>query len=303
VPVSTIHTWSATEAPSLDEARAYCRDLARSHYENFAVVSRFLPQRYRQDLFHVYGFCRTVDDLGDEAPGDRLALLDRWEEELRACYREDVRGPSHPVMVALQETIRKYDIPPQPFLKLIEANRMDQRQQRYSTYADLLRYCEHSANPVGHLVLYVWGYRDADRQRLSDATCTALQLTNFWQDVRRDWELGRLYIPLEDMQRFGYSEDALAARQANDRLRALLAFEVARARALFREGLKLVPLVSRDLQVDLRLFTLGGRKVLDAIERQGYDVLSRRPAITRWQKGRLALGALVALKLGWGSRP
>jgi squalene synthase HpnC len=299
--VSTIHSWSTTQVPSLNEARAYCRALARSHYENFTVVSWFLPKRFRQDLYHVYGFCRTVDDLGDEAAGDRLTLLDRWETELRSCYGEGGHAPTHPVMVALQETIGKYSIPPEPFLKLIEANRMDQRQRRYLTYADLAHYCQHSADPVGHLVLYIWGYRDAERQRLSDATCTALQLTNFWQDVRRDWAMGRLYIPQEDMARFRCTEAELAAGDANNRFRALMAFEVERARGLFQEGLRLLPLVERELRVDLRLFTAGGLEVLDAIEAQGYDVLSRRPALSRWRKARLTLSALAALRLGLGS--
>ena len=186
------------------EALVYCQRLALSHYENFTVASWLLPRALRQHVYAVYAFCRHVDDLGDEAPGDRLKLLDDWQAELERCYHST---PSHPVFVALRETIRRFAIPPQPFLKLIEANRMDQRTSRYRTFEELLHYCDHSANPVGHLFLYLFGYADAERQGLADATCTALQLTNFWQDVAVELGKGRVYIPQEDMPRFGCSEE------------------------------------------------------------------------------------------------
>ena len=280
--------------PDLASAYRYCTQLAKSHYENFTVVSWFMPRGLRPHLSAVYAFCRHTDDLGDEAAGDRLALLDAWERELELCYGG---APKHPVLVALQDTIAQYGIPDEPFRKLIEANRMDQRQHRFSSYGELLHYCEHSANPVGLMVLYVLGYDDEERQRLSDATCTALQLANFWQDVRRDWEMGRVYIPQEDMARFGYTEEELAGGVVNDRFRALMRFEVERAEELFRQGLPLARKLHGLARLDVALFSKGGLAVLAAIRRQGYDVLSARPTVSKARKAWLMLstGARTAL--------
>ncbi len=277
---------------TLEEAFAYCQRVAVGHYENFSVASWLLPRALRLHLYSVYAFCRGVDDLGDEAQGDRLALLDEWEAELRRCYQGT---PRHPAFVALRETVRRFDIPPEPFLRLVEANRMDQRVTRYGSFEELLHYCQHSANPVGHLVLYVFGYRDSERQRLADATCTALQLTNFWQDVARDLEKGRIYIPLRAMERFGYREEELTARVYNERFRALMAFQVSRTRELFRQGLGLVGRVRGRLRLELRLFNLGGLAVLDAIEGIDYDVLHRRPALSRLRKAALMARGLLPL--------
>ena len=278
----------------LDEAYDLCARLARSHYENFTVASLFLPSDKRGYFYAIYAFCRFVDDLGDEFEGDRLAALDYWQEQTEACFSG---APAHPYMIALQDTIRTFDIPREPFLRLIEANRMDQSATRYPTYADLEHYCRHSANPVGHLVLYVCGYRDEERQRLSDYTCTALQLANFWQDVSRDYDKGRIYIPLEDMDRFGYSEDELARREVTDAFRRLIAFEVERARDLFIKGLPLVDMVDRDLKLDIALFSRGGMSVLDSIERRDYDSLSGRPVVGKAKKIYLLLSALFRLRL------
>lgn len=282
------------EVCSLEEAYALCIRLARTHYENFTVGSWLLPKEKLRHVCAIYAFCRTVDDLGDEAQGDRLALLDAWEEDLRRCYGGT---PRHPYLKALQATIQAFDIPITPFLKLIEANRLDQRHSRWPTFQDLLFYCDHSANPVGHLFLYLCGYRDAERQRLADATCTALQLTNFWQDVRRDWEKGRIYIPEEDMAHFGYTEGELARGIVNDAFRRLMAFEVERARALFRQGLPLVDKVEGIVRLDIKLFTLGGMAVLDAIERQGYDTLTRRPSLSKARKMWLLAKTFVEMKV------
>lgn len=275
------------------QAFAYCRKVALGHYENFSVVSWLLPRALRPHVYALYAYCRGVDDLGDEAEGDRLALLDEWDADLRRCYGgtpRDIR------FVALQQTIRKFDIPPEPFLRLIEANRRDQAVSRYQTFDDLLDYCSYSANPVGHLVLYVFGYRDERRQRLSDATCTALQLANHWQDVSVDLEKGRVYIPLEDMERFGFSEAELLERRTTKAFRRLMRFEVERARDYFREGLGLIPLVSGRLQVDLRLFTLGGLAILDEIERVRYDVLRHRPRVSKARKLWLAVRGLMPVQ-------
>src|SRR5881394_3804353 len=199
-------------APSLSEAYAYCERLARTHYENFFVASWFLPKRLRQHFFNVYAYCRISDDLGDETGNTQasLLLLDEWETELNACYEG---APRHPVFVALAGTVREFDIPKQTFADLLSAFRQDQRVTRYETFADLLGYCHYSANPVGHLVLYLCGYRDPDRQQLSDFTCTALQLANFWQDVSVDYEKGRMYLPVEDLRRFSVTEADIGAKK------------------------------------------------------------------------------------------
>jgi squalene synthase HpnC len=281
------------DAPTMAEAQEYCRRLARTHYENFSVASWFLPERLRQDFFNVYAYCRISDDLGDEV-GDAdasLRLLDQWEGELDACY---AGSPRHPVFVALAETVRKCEIPKQTFVDLLTAFRQDQRVSRYSAFEDVVGYCRYSANPVGHLVLYVCGYRDRDRQALSDFTCTALQLANFWQDVSPDYARGRIYLPLEDMRRFGVTEDDLAAGRNTSAFCEMMRFEVERARDWFSRGLPLIGKVDRDLSLDLELFSRGGQEILNAIEAQGYNVLGRRPAISKSRK--LTLVARAA----WG---
>lgn len=279
-------------APLLDEARAYCRRLATTHYENFSVATWFLPKHLRQHFYNVYAYCRISDDLGDEVgdPGASLRLLDQWETEWRACYEG---SPRHPVFVALAETVRTFDIPQHEFSDLLRAFRVDQTTTRYPTFDDVLAYCRYSANPVGHLVLYLCGYRDAERQALSDRTCTALQLANFWQDVSVDYAKGRIYLPLEDLGRYRVSEDDLAQNRNTPTFCAMMKFEVERARDWFREGLPLVGMVNKELAVDLELFTRGGQEVLNAIERQGFAVLGRRPSISKSRK--LALVARAAL--------
>lgn len=270
-----------------DAAFAECKHLATTHYENFSVLSWFLPRRLRPHFSSVYAFCRQTDDLGDEGaftPEERLARLDTWERDLRRCFAEG-ETPQHPYLVALQETVRQFDLPQEPFLSLIKANRMDQLVHRYRTYETLLEYCEQSANPVGRLVLMLYGYRDAARQGYADAICTALQLTNFWQDVARDYqERGRTYLPQQDMARFGYSEAALARSRCTPAFQALLAFEVQRTRDLFAEGMPLLAQLPALPRRAVALFVLGGLKTLAAIERQGCDVFTHRPTLSRRQK-------------------
>jgi squalene synthase HpnC len=283
-------------APSEAEAQEYCRRLARSHYENFSVASWFLPERLRQHFFNIYAYCRIADDLGDEVgdPEASLQLLDEWQAELDACY---AGMPRHPVFVALTATVRKFNIPRQPFTDLLQAFRQDQTVTRYETFPDLVRYCRYSANPVGHLVLYLCGYRDHERQALSDCTCTALQLANFWQDVSVDYSKGRIYLPLEDLRRHGVGEEEIASKRNTPAFCEMMRFEVRRAREWFREGWPLSGKVDREFAVDLELFSRGGQEILNAIERQGYAVLGRRPAISKTRKlalvARAALGKLV----------
>src|SRR5258706_7159434 len=237
------------EAPSEAEAREYCQRLARSHYENFSVASWFLPKRLRQDFFNVYAYCRISDDLGDEV-GDTAAslqLLDEWEAELNACYDG---LPRHPVFVALSETVRKFEIPKHEFVDLLTAFRQDQTVHRYEMFADLLGYCRNSANPVGHLVLYLCGYRDPERRQRSDYTCTALQLANFWQDVSADYCKGRIYLPLEDLRRFGVTEGEIHTARNGDAFRAMMHFEVRRWRERVGHGLPLSSQVDGQVPCD-----------------------------------------------------
>ncbi|HEY2114567.1 MAG TPA: squalene synthase HpnC [Candidatus Angelobacter sp.] len=279
-------------APSLEEARAYCERLAKSHYENFSVATWFLPRRLRQHFYNVYAYCRISDDLGDEVgnPQQSLELLDQWEGQLNSCY---AGSPRHPVFVALRETVEQFGIPKYEFSDLLIAFRQDQTVSRFETFDDVLGYCRYSANPVGHLVLYLCGYSDLGRQQLSDYTCTALQLANFWQDVFVDYGKGRIYLPLEDLRRFGVTGDDIALRRATPQFVAMMKFEVERAREWFERGLPLVKMVSRELAVDLQLFSRGGQEILNAIERQGFDVLRSRPVISKPRKLMLVLRAAM----------
>ena len=279
---------------SAEQAYEQCASLARSHYENFTVVSRFLPGEVRKHLYAIYAFCRTVDDLGDEHTGDRLAALDDWEQDLLRCYEGD---PAHPYLRALQHTIREFDIPSEPFLRLVEANRMDQKANRYGSFEDLEFYCQHSANPVGRLVLYVFGYRTWTVIDCPMQHALRCKSPTSGQDVARDYAMNRIYIPQEDMRRFGYSEDELARGVVNESFRSLMAFQVERARGLFAEGEKLIDTLEGRFKLDVALFTKGGSKVLDMIERRGYDVLSSRPALSKSSRLRLMLGTFLKLKL------
>lgn len=272
------------------EARAYCSRLARTHYENFTVASFLLPRHLLRHFHNIYAYCRWADDLADETgAGEALPLLRWWREELLRVYHG---RPRHPVMVALRETIERFQIPARPFLDLLIAFEQDQRLKRYDTYAQLLHYCQHSANPVGYLVLYLCESYSAENAALSDCLCTALQLTNFWQDVSRDLDIGRVYLPAEDCARFGYRDEDLEARRFTPEFAALLQFEVARARQLFQEGMPLVARIAPDLRADISLFIQGGMATLRKIEDAGFDVWRARPVLGKWDKGKLLLEAL-----------
>lgn len=280
-------------------ARAYCARVARSHYENFTVVSVLLPRRLVPHFHAVYAVCRWADDLADETAGgeDSLRLLDWWRRELLASYAGE---PSHPVTVALTDTIRRFAIPPEPFLALISAFEQDQRVKRYATFADVLDYCTRSANPVGRLVLHLFECCDDRRAVLSDEVCTGLQLANFWQDVARDRAIGRVYVPQEDMDRFGVTDDELATKRFTPASGELLRLQVARTRGFFDRGAELLPLLPIGARIDVDLFIRGGRATLDAIARVGYDVLTRRPTVGKWAKAWLLVRAVGAkMWAGW----
>jgi squalene synthase HpnC len=277
---------------SPEEAQKYTRWLATHHYENFNVVSWLLPKALHQHFYNVYAYCRWADDLGDEVPNPQraLELLSWWEHELDVCYEGK---PSHPVFVALRETIVAKDIPKQPFADLLKAFRQDQTVKRYPDWNSVLGYCVYSANPVGRLVLYLCGYRDEGRQRLSDATCTALQLANFWQDVSRDLDIGRIYIPLDAAAAQGLTETDIFERRFDERYVRLMKDLIGRTRALFTQGMPLAKMVDGRLSVDLEMFTRGGVAVLEAIESRGYDTLHQRPAVSKVKQASLLGRTLV----------
>jgi squalene synthase HpnC/squalene synthase HpnD len=274
-------------------AQQYTRWLATHHYENFNVVSWLLPKELHQHFYNVYAYCRWADDLGDEIPDSAraLELLDWWEQGLNACYEDH---PSHPVFVALRETIVAKDIPKQPFADLLKAFRQDQTVKRYPTWEAVIGYCLYSANPVGRLVLYLCGYRDEQRQHLSDATCTALQLANFWQDVSRDLEKGRIYIPLDIAAIHGLSETDIVECRFDERYPRLMKDLIARTRTLFDEGLPLTKMVDARLSIDLEMFSQGGLAVLNAIETSGYVTLHHRPSISKAKQVRLLARSFLA---------
>jgi squalene synthase HpnC len=276
---------------TLAEAYAHCARVARQHYENFPIGSWLLPRRLRRDLAAVYAFARGGDDLADEGPRPgRVEALDAWEAKLLACVA-DPAGAEDPVFLALGHTIATHGLPLEPFRDLMTAFRRDAggATRTLATFADVLEYCRCSANPVGRIVLGLFGYRDAECQVRSDDVCTALQLTNFWQDVREDHARGRVYLPQEDLDRFPGSREALETGRVTAGFQRLLAFEIERTRTLFRRGLTLTDLVTGRLRREVRFFAHGGLAVLDGIAAAEHDVFARRPALTHGQLARLVL--------------
>jgi squalene synthase HpnC len=278
-----------TSRPSPGEAAEYCRRLARSHYENFTVASWLLPRRLRPHFHAIYAYCRWADDLADEpaAGDDRLALLDWWENELDRCYAGEAE---HPVFVALSATIREFAIPREPFARLLAAFRQDQHVKRYETHDDVLGYCRNSANPVGRLVLHLARCHDLERGELADSICTGLQLANFCQDVARDWDQGRLYLPQATLARHGYTAKMFAGREFNEPFRRALRDEVDRAQSYLERGQPLVGLVPRELRVDVALFAAGGLCVLRAVRDLDYNVWNQRPVLSKARQLRLLAG-------------
>lgn len=278
---------------SLDESLAYTRWLATAHYENFHVVSVLLPRHLHQDFYNVYAFCRWADDLGDEIgdTAESLRLLAWWRADLVRMYAGQA---SHPVFVALQQTAERRSLPIDPFDDLIKAFELDQRKTRYANWTDVEEYCRWSANPVGRLVLMLCGYRDERRFALSDATCTGLQLANFWQDVTVDWAKDRVYLPQDLLARHGTGDADIAARRFTPGFTAAMREAVSYARAKFREGLPLVRMLDARLALDIELFSRGGMFILDKIEEQGFDVLKERPKIQKSERVALLLRALLS---------
>lgn len=283
---------------SLREARLYCRRLAKQHYENFTVASWFLPGYLRQHFYNIYAYCRWADDLADEVndPQQSLALLDWWETQLRDCYRGQI---THPVFIALDETIRSFRIPIEPFADLLAAFRQDQIVNRYETIDHLLQYCRYSANPVGHLVLYLGECFSIEHAKLADSICTGLQLANFCQDVAGDWDRGRIYLPLDESRKFGYTEAMFQQREYNEEFCRLMSFQVDRAEYYLQAGLPLINMMPKDLRLDISLFIYGGMAILRAIRRRNYDVWTRRPTVSKMDKLRLCVGCWWRTRKAW----
>ena len=286
---------------SRDEALAYTLDLATGHYENFSVISRLVPRNLRPHFASVYAFCRWADDLGDETGSKSRSseLLAWWRDELSQCYAGQ---PRHPVFVALQPTIQQFDIPVTPFENLIDAFEQDQHVDRYETWDRVVDYCRRSANPVGRLVLYLSGYRDETRQQLSDATCTALQLVNFWQDVRRDIiERDRIYVPTDALRQHGLSHKDLIAHVNGERTidaRPVIRDLVQRTWLLFQTGRRLWPMIEGPTRSSVKLFTQGGEHIMKCIEQIDYRTLDQRPTLTRFSKALLVFKALAGRVVG-----
>ena len=282
------------ERPTLEDARAWCRNLATTHYENFHVATFFLPSKVKPHFESIYAYCRVADDLGDEVSDPIVAtgLLDTWGAMLEECYDAPERS-THPVFVALHETIRDCNPPRQLFLDLLHAFRMDQYKTEYESWRELLEYSHYSANPVGRLVLWVCGYKEESLALLSDKVCTALQLANFWQDVVEDAERGRRYIPAESMMRFGVVEGQIEGRVFTPEFRAMMQDLVVRTRAMLLEGGAISSHVGKELKVVLDLFRKGGEAILNGITRQDFDVLRGRPVVSKARKVGLLMEALV----------
>lgn len=275
---------AAARPVDLREAYAWCGRLARSHYENFTVASWLMPRAMRPHVHAIYAYARMADDFADEERS--LERLDEWERGLDAAY---AGAPVHPVFVALADTVRRFDIPREPFADLLRAFRSDVNFAGFETLEELLGYARCSANPVGRLVLYLFGYRDEERQRLSDLVCSGLQLANFWQDVAIDFGKGRIYFPRRDLERFGVTPAMIELGRITPEFVALMRHEIEGAREMLVRGAELAALVDRRLRRDVLMFAGGGLAILRAIEACGYDVFRRRPK----------LGKLAYLALGW----
>jgi squalene synthase HpnC len=270
----------AARAMTLDDAFAYCERITRGHYENFPVGSALVPKELRRHFYSIYAYSRAADDIADEGErpaGERIAMLDDWERRLEGAYRGDA---AHPVFIALAATVRERSIPIEPLRDLLKAFRRDALNEGFATDDDLLAYCNHSANPVGRLVLHLFGYHDERRGVLSDAICTALQLANFWQDISVDVPRGRINLPRETMERHGYSLQELRDGVFNEAFREMMAWSVERAEELFERGHPLIASIpSRRLRAELGLVHLGGTRILGKIRRGGYDVMTKRPSL------------------------
>jgi squalene synthase HpnC len=263
---------------SPDEAFEHCDLLAAEHYENFPVGSRWIPRSKRKYVHAIYAFARIADDFADEAryDGSRMGRLHDWKAQMAECYQGKAR---HPVFVALRETVERFEIPQSLLADLLTAFEQDVVKSRYANFEEVLAYCHNSANPVGRLVLLLFEYKQEELHQLSDHICTGLQLANFWQDVAIDLEKDRIYLPRDEQERFGVDEGILHRGEMTDNLRDLMAFQVERTRGIFMQGRALPAQVDKRLSLELKLVWLGGMRILEKLERAGFDFHHRRPTI------------------------
>jgi phytoene synthase len=291
----TRHLHTVERPWTTEEAFRYCRQLTRQRYENFPVASLLIPKDKRKYVATIYAFARIADDFADEpgmTPAERIDALQSWEEQLLLCGNGSAR---HPVFVALAQTIERFEIPLELLQDLLRAFRSDVTTNRHATFHDLVNYCRYSANPVGRLVLLLFNYRSEQLMKLSDSLCTALQLTNFWQDLSVDLQNNRVYLPQEDLERYQYSEEELFRRIWNPTFCRLMAFEVERTEQLFQQAKPLLREVGQDLALELRLTWHGGRRMLRKIEQLKYNVLTRRPTLGWREKAGILLSACRTL--------
>jgi phytoene synthase len=278
---------------TVPQAFQFCERLTRDHYENFPVASFLVPREKRPHVCAIYSFARIADDYADEpglTPAERVDSIAEWEEQLIDSYRGHAH---HPVLVALRETVDRFEIPVDLFQNLLRAFRSDVTTHRYESFEDVLEYCENSANPIGRLMLLLFNYRSESTMEFSDSICTALQLTNFWQDVTVDLKKDRVYIPLTDIREFGYSEEELVDLQCSQAFKDLMCFQVERTEQMFQDGKPLLSEVGSDLRMELKLTWKGGMRILKKIERQDYDVLTLRPSLSWLDKTSILTSSLV----------
>lgn len=294
-----LQEWGPRHAPceSLQQAEAYCRSLATSHYENFPVASITLPKRLRQPMCNVYAFCRWADDLGDEVekPSESIELLNWWQEQVEGCF---AGRTTHPVFVALAKTISEFELSETPFLDLISAFRQDQTCHSYPTMELLEDYCRRSANPVGRIVLRLFGEDKTRQIELSDSVCTGLQLINFWQDVSRDADIGRTYIPQTLREEFGYDDSMRTARIENEPFRNMMKSLVDDARNHLEAGRELCGMLSGRLRLAIEMFYRGGLAIAAKIQANGYRSWSERPTLCKFDVARIALAGTTSTVLG-----
>lgn len=284
---------SPTDGSRLLAAQAHCRRIALGHYENFLVASALLPRSMKQPFYNVYAFCRHADDLADESPSPAIATerLSQWQQELDRCFAG--QSVEHPIFIALAETIPRFDLQKRPFDDLLDAFRQDQIKIRFANFAELLDYCGRSANPVGHIVLRMAAADSPENIALSDSICTGLQLANHWQDIRRDLQSGRIYLPQDAMAAENIAESMLAGDRACEAIKRVIAAQCGQARRFLIAGLPLADNVPRWLAADIRLFVHGGLATLDAIARCDHDTLRKRPTVSKTRQINLVVRAML----------
>tara|TARA_Y100000817_G_scaffold128797_1_gene101010 strand:+ start:52699 stop:53667 length:969 start_codon:yes stop_codon:yes gene_type:complete len=279
----------------LSECFEECKKFMQENYENFTIGSKFIPKNIRKHFYSVYTFCRLTDDIGDESTGNRLENLRIWENELDKCY---ISKSSHPYFIALENTIKTFKIKKYLFKRIITANLMDQKKQSFQTFSDLLDYCKYSANPVGRILLQLLDCSNRNNIFLSDKICTALQITNFLQDIKRDIENNRLYIPISDLKKFHVSYKEIKEKKYSKNFKKMMQFQATRTKKIFEEGYNLINYVDKKLVLDISLFTMGGLSIISKIEKNNFDTITKRPKLSKLDKIKIFISIYLRIKFG-----